>query len=659
MQALDIGLSALRTQQQRLTTIGNNIANASTPGYSRQRVELVNRPGVLADGWLVGSGVDVGTIRRLRNDATEDALLRNESLLALVESDLSTAEDIERLLTPGSASVHSRLSDFFNRLEELANNPEEPVVRGEFLNAAESLVTEFRQLDTELVRLQDAAKDETKIIEKQVNQLIDDIAGLNERIYHEQAVGRQPNDLLDRRDRLVTELSQLVDVSVETLENGRDVVAIAGGAITITGNSYGKHIEIREDSDGKLFVARESDTTPIPLSSGRLRGLLETANTTIPSVRTTLAEFTGDLIQAADQQYAKGIPSDGPFAVLRGTRSVDSSSAPLAAAGTAFPVTAGELTITVTDPTTGIRSSQRITIDPAVDSLEDVAARLDALNGVTASVEPQTRTLVVAGESGKLIDFTGRPDNTPDLSGVSGTARPEFSGLWTGADNDELTVTVSGAGDIGSTAGLQAVVNNAAGEIVAVLDIGAGYEAGTPLAVTDGISLSFGPGSVTATDTFSTLVTSDSDTTGLLSALGINSLFTGTDPASYALRRDIVDNPELLATSVTGEPGDARNIAALAALRDAARPALQDRTFVERLADLTADAGLDVQSARSQQEQLVAFGERLQQDRDAVSGVDPNEELLRMLEVERAFQAAARFVTVIDETIAELLNIAR
>ncbi len=164
---------------------------------------------------------------------------------------------------------------------------------------------------------------------------------------------------------------------------------------------------------------------------------------------------------------------------------------------------------------------------------------------------------------------------------------------------------------------------------------------------------------MTATDTFSTLVTSDSDTTGLLSALGINSLFTGTDPASYALRRDIVDNPDLLATSVTGEPGDARNIAALAALRDAARPALQDRTFVERLADLTADAGLDVQSARSQQEQLVAFGERLQQDRDAVSGVDPNEELLRMLEVERAFQAAARFVTVIDETIAELLNIAR
>ena len=101
------------------------------------------------------------------------------------------------------------------------------------------------------------------------------------------------------------------------------------------------------------------------------------------------------------------------------------------------------------------------------------------------------------------------------------------------------------------------------------------------------------------------------------------------------------------------------NIAALARIRDIPRARLLDRTFVESLADLTANAGLDVQHARNQQNQLIAFGERLQSDRDSVSGVDPNEELLRMLEVERAFQAAARFVSVIDETITELLNMAR
>ena len=116
MQSLDIGMSALRTQQQQLAILGNNIANASTPGYHRQRAELVNRSAVIQDGHLYGTGVDIARIRRLRDFATEDALLRNESLIGLVETELSVAEDIERLLTPGDASVHTRLSDFFNRL---------------------------------------------------------------------------------------------------------------------------------------------------------------------------------------------------------------------------------------------------------------------------------------------------------------------------------------------------------------------------------------------------------------------------------------------------------------------------------------------------------------------------------------------------------------
>jgi flagellar hook-associated protein 1 FlgK len=657
MQALDIGLSALRTHQQELTTLGNNIANASTPGYHRQRAELVNRPGVVQGGHLVGAGVNVAVINRLRDTATEEALLRNESLIGLVGTELSVAENVERLLTPGDASVHARLSDFFNRLEALSNNPEEATVRGEFLNAAESLVEEFNLIDNELAGLDREIRDEAGLATKQINGLIDDIAGLNKQIYYERAVGRQPNDLLDRRDQLTTNLSQWLDVSLETQENGRDVVYISGGAIAITGTS--KHVAVRSDGNGGLELSRESDRTTIPISSGKLRGLFEAANQTIPAVRQTFEAFTSELIQAVDQQHALGLPASGAYDILPGSRAVDSLTLPLNQAGGEFPITAGELSITVTDVATGVRSTQRISIDPTVDSITDVASRLDALSGIFAAVDPQANTLVIAGEGGSLIDFAGRPDNTPDLSSVSGTTQPEFSGTYTGSVNGQYAVTFSGAGDIGTTAGLTATVRNLAGDVVARLDVGAGYEAGVPLQIEAGVSLSFSPGTVAAADTFSILTTADGDTSNILSALGINSFFTGDAPGKYGIRKDLVSDPSLLAVSKTGRTGEAQNIAALAILRDIPSASLQDRTFVETLADLTAGAGLDVQHSQNQESQLIAFNERLQTDRDSVSGVDPNEELLRMLEVERAFQAAARFISVIDETITELLNMAR
>jgi len=659
MHALDIGLSALRTHQLQLTTLGNNIANASTPGYHRQRAELVTRAGTQLGSHIVGSGVDVATIRRLRDFATEDALLRNESLVGLVDTELSVAKDIERLFTPGEDSVHARLSDFFNRLEALSNNPQELTVRGEFLNVAESLVEEFNQIDVELYRLGQQLEDEATLATREVNQLIDGIAQLNEQIYYERAVGRQPNDLLDRRDQLVTNLSGWMDVDIQTQENGRDVVYLSGGAISITGTGPNRHLAVTTDSNGQLQVIRESDQAVIPISSGKLRGLLDAANETIPAVRETFRTFTGELIRNVDQQHALGLPSDGPRQLFKGTRPVGSVNDPLSDTATAFPIVAGELTYTITNPSNGEQDTYRISIDPDVDSLNDVVNRLNSTGGISAFLDPVTRTISLAGSGSQLIDFAGRPENDPSLSGVSGTFRPEFSGLWTGDTNGQLDVTFSGPGEIGTTPGLTAIVRDQTGSTVATLQVGEGYEAGTALPIIDGVSVAFSAGTVAAADTFSTLTTANADTTGILSALGINSLFSGSTPGTYALNADIVADPAILAVSSTGRSGDAQNIAALARLRDVSHEALLDRTYVESLADLTAGAGLDVQHARNQQDQLIAFGERLQIDRDAVSGVDPNEELLKMLEVERAFQAAARFVSVIDETITVLINMAR
>ncbi|MEO1980426.1 MAG: flagellar basal body rod C-terminal domain-containing protein, partial [Fuerstiella sp.] len=268
-----------------------------------------------------------------------------------------------------------------------------------------------------------------------------------------------------------------------------------------------------------------------------------------------------------------------------------------------------------------------------------------------------TGRLTVSAVGNQKIDFAGRVDDLPDLTSYTGTAQPEFSGFFVGDTNDQWDVTFNGSGTVGVTDGLTATIRNSAGQIVANVNVGSGYEAGAPVELSDGVSLQFGNGTIIGTDTANVLVTSDPDNTGILSALGLNSLFSGTAVGNFALRKDIAASPELLAVSLTGHPGDASNIASLANLRDFRFAAFDDRTFVEELADFTADVGLEVQQLSNQKSQLEAYDRRLIEDREATSGVSADEEILKMMEMERAFQAAARFITSLDDTMDEIMRI--
>ena len=656
MRGFDIGLSALRTHQRTLNTLGHNIANASTAGYHRQRVNLVTRAPQVDGAHLVGSGVDVGSIERLYDAATEAAILRNQAQLGQVDAELDVASSIESLFTPGDSSIHANLSEFFNNLESVANSPEIQTVRSEFLASSENLVYQFGQLNADLEQQRRTVISEVTDTVDLMNSLVNDIADLNQEIKVARIGGREPNDLLDRRDTIVSQLTQWADVDIQTMEDGRDVVLIGGATVTVGKTTNPILAEV--DSDGQLVIRLASQSWPLNLTSGKLGGQIEAVNETIPSTQNRLAELAATIVRSIDQQYATGLPGSGAYSVLQGSRGVDSVDDPLINSGLAFPVIQGELTITVT-AVDGRRTSHRVAIDPYTDSLTDLATALDAISGVDALVDAATGRLTVSAVGNQRIDFAGRVDDVPDLTSFVGTAQPEFSGFYVGDTNDDWNVTFNGSGTVGVTDGLTATIRNSAGQVVGNVNIGSGYEAGTPVEIGDGVSLQFGNGNIINTDTASVLVTADPDNTGILSALGLNSLFSGTTVENFALRKDIAASPELLAVSLTGQPGDASNIASLANLRDFRFAAFAERTFVEELADFTADVGLEVQQLSNQKSQLESFNQRLIEDREATSGVSADEEILKMMEMERAFQAAARFITSLDDTMDEVMRIIR
>ncbi len=655
MKAFDIGLSALRTHQQTLATLGHNIANASTPGYHRQRAELVNRQPMLSDVLHVGTGVEVKRITRLRDSAVETALLRNSSLVGYTGQILDTARQIEAFVSPSDTSIHSNLSEFFNRLEKVANAPQDMTVRNEFLSSAQELAQGFSELDVSLTDLDQDVRDSLDDSLGKVNQLLNDIAAVNSKIFESRALQREPNDLLDRRDRLITELTSYMDAEVDIGQDGREFIVVGSGSGVIGQRPV--QFELAWDTDGKVGLRKQGLTAIVPLASGKIRALMEAVNQTIPEARVRLNTMGQQVVHAIDQQHAQGMPDTGPFSVLLGQRSVSDVNIPLQDSSPVFPLTAGNLYVTITEKASGNRRTEKIAFDPSVDSLTSLAAKLEALNGVAAAIDPGRRTISINAESGFAFDFAGRPDNVPDVSGMTGTSVPAYSGSYTGDRNDQWTVTFSGPGTIGQTPGLTAVVTDSSGQVIARHNVGLGYEAGTDLGVRNGMSIRMGSGTVAATDTASLYVITNSDETGLLSSLGLNSLFEGSSVGDFNVRREIFQQPQNLAGSVTGMPGDSTNFARLAGIRDTRFGSLGNRTFTEEMADITADAGLDVQAAESQNTQAENLHERLEADKDRVSGVDINEEMLKMLEVERSYQAATRFITTINNTLEELFRL--
>ncbi|MEZ6042076.1 MAG: flagellar basal body protein [Planctomycetaceae bacterium] len=189
MNSFSIGLTALRAHQQSLEILGNNVANASTPGYHRQRPELVN-----------DVGVRVARITRMKNDSVETALLRNNSLSGYSQQSLDVATQIESILTPSETSIHANISEFFNRLEKVANAPQDMSVRAEMLSSAQELTNGFAHLDQALLELDGDTHAALEDGLAEVNRLITHIADINQQIFIARGQQKEPTICVDQRD---------------------------------------------------------------------------------------------------------------------------------------------------------------------------------------------------------------------------------------------------------------------------------------------------------------------------------------------------------------------------------------------------------------------------------------------------------------------------
>ncbi len=652
MLGLSTALSGIRANRIALEVIAQNIANANTPGYHRQELMMAPRADVDLAGLLVGQGVELQRIRRIRDEIVEEAIRTNVQDRGYLQTLLSFSRRIETLLAPAEGSVDQLIDDFFLAFDQLSGRPDDMTLRRTVVDKAVMLSDAFRSISDQLRRFREITEVQLQGLAEQITRYGRELAELNVRIGAAELSGRPANNLRDRRDQLLEELSEIVDTRVIEQDKGQVLVMIGGYALVAEGTYNEFYVEF----DGTQTRFRMGGIPEqIPVSGGQIAGLRYVHDTMLAETQADLDVLANALMQAVDGLHATGLGLGGSFKSLTSARPVADPSLPLAEAIRGFEVQDGDIYINIVNESTGERTLERVHVDPRTMSLNDLAAALAALPNITSVVNSATNQITIGATAGYRFDFTGRPPSQLDHSGVTGTATFTTSGVYTGDSNEVFTVQVVGSGEVGVTDGLSIRVTNSAGELVGEFNVGAGYVAGDPISLGDGLKLQVGAGTLNDGDSITVDAIGRPDTTGLLAALGLGSLFRGEGAASIQVRQEFLDGPGRLAAGRTGDPGDGIVARKLGGLRE--QRLLLDGSvslsgyFVYKLSEI----GAEIQELEGQAEHVDLLLEQLNFERQSISGVDIEEEVVKMSQYQRGFEAAARVIQVINDALEDLM----
>lgn len=317
---LNIAQRALNAQNLAMLTVGHNIANANTEGFSRQRVTIsASQPYPYpsrTSGWglgQIGTGADAQIIERVKDEYL-DRQVRVQTGISGKWNVLKDAlEQIETIYNePSETGFTSVFNAFWDSWQELSVNPESVSVRALVRERAANLTTAFKTTASQLEDYQASLNEEIKIKVGDVNSYATQIADLNSQIANVTAMGEQPNDLLDKRDLLLDKLSDLINFNVATGPNNQVNVFLAGRALVRENRSY-SIVTTAEQTPTSLNKTTKlvslkwgEDLSDVAFFEGKLKGLFEARDDTVVDYYSRLDDIAEELYNNVNQQHQSG-----------------------------------------------------------------------------------------------------------------------------------------------------------------------------------------------------------------------------------------------------------------------------------------------------------------------------------------------------------------
>ncbi len=619
---LSIGLSALLAQQRALSVTANNIANANTEGYSRQRAELSERPMERFGGGYIGTGVDLGLVRRISDSFLVSQLQSAESAFARSESFANLASTIDDLLADSRLGITTRFQAFRDAIQDLGNDPGSTSARQVLLSEGRQLISMLQNFDSRLDEVSRQVDSETSAAVLEINALGRAIADLNEQALALASSGQPPADLADKRDALIQELAGLVRVQTVAQDDGTVSVFIGSGQALVIGTASSQlGVQTGQFGPRQMEITLQGSGSNVAITSlltgGKLGGLLDFRREMLEPVRNEIGLFAVGLVDSFNATHREGMDLNGQ---LGGDFFSIAGPVAIAAAGNGGGASAS---VVIEDVGALQPSSYQMTYDGANYQLIDVATGTLVPTTGNGSVATPLRAnglaIVVTGAPAAGDQFLVEP-----LAQVAGT----------------IALSITDTAAVAAAAPIRTRSNTA--------NIGAAtISVGEVADITD-------PGLLTTT-TIEFLTAN----TYSINGAGSFAYTSGSDIVVNGALVQISGTPEVgdqfFIESNSGGVGDNRNALNLAdtlaaGLFDGGVASLQDA-----VSQLVTAVGAQTAEVNYQRDAQDALRVRAEQSLQSVRGVNLDEEAARMLEQEQMYQAAAKTIAVADLLFQSLI----
>jgi flagellar hook-associated protein 1 FlgK len=442
--SLQMAGNTLNAMQIGLHVVGNNIANANTPGYIRERAIYSPAPVQKLGNLSIGLGVEVDGIVQVIDKFIEDRLRDSGSDLASAEALEKAYADLEAQFDAlGEANIGSLITKFFNGLDDIATN-NNLGVRDLIIKDGINLAQAFNTLDRSVERLHADLSTRVQSIAPEINTLTDKISKLNLQIVAMEAGGASASDaggLRIQRSEALKDLAGLMNITATETITGSVNISVNGQILVFEGTK--RNVESQVTEVNGINAARiqfVDNKSTLDVSGGELHGIYQARDEVYAGFLDDLDNLAANLAFEFNKIYSQGQGIDGFTQLTSASRVLDPSAA-LNQAGLDFTTTSGKFTVLIRNKQDGTTKSHEINIDlNGLDgndtTLNSLAAQLNGIPGLNASINIDNRLILSAETSG--IDFSFEVESPSDESGV--LAALGINTFFTGSEAGNLGV---------------------------------------------------------------------------------------------------------------------------------------------------------------------------------------------------------------------------
>lgn len=644
-QLYNIGITGLNAAQAGLITTGHNISNAATPGFTRQQVVLgTNDPQLTGSGFL-GQGARIETVRRIYSQFLTAQVMEAKTQNAEYGAYADQIAALDNLLADPEAGLSPAMSDFFDALQSVSASPTSLASRQSAISAAQSMTARFNALDTRLEQIRTGLNGEITGSVELINQLVTQIAQYNEQIaVAESTTGptRLANDMLDARERLITELNELVRVTQLQQSDGSINLFIGNGQPLVVGGSSftlaastsledASRIEVSYTAPGGAVLRLQEDT----INGGKLGGLLAFRRETLDGAQNALGRIAIGMAEQFNAQHALGQDLNGAL----GTNVFNVLVGSALPASTNSTVAAAQVNVTISDSSQLTTSDYRLAFDGATYTLTRMSDNQSwsaaTLGGLPPPGSPQGFTLdsgattLAAGDS-----FLIQPTRNGGSDIRTVITDPRMLALAMPVSTSAaLANTGNGsisAGTVTSTTGLPL-----GGPITLTFD-----------ATSNVFNVTGGPGGTIAYNP-----TTES--------AGKSFTFAGQGGFTFQMSGLPRNGDTFTIAPNSSGQGDNRNLLALGALQNAGTLAAGSTGFQGAYAQMVASIGAQAREVQVNQTAQKVLLSRVEESQQSLSGVNLDEEAANLLRYQQAYQAAGKMIELASRLFDTLLQIGR